>query len=81
MGFHPGVIAFAAAVLGGIGNIRGAMLGGLVLGIVQVISSAYVTDWLGISSSYAFAFAFGLLILVILVRPTGLLGRATTERA
>ncbi|MEO2004190.1 MAG: branched-chain amino acid ABC transporter permease, partial [Candidatus Poribacteria bacterium] len=81
MGFQPGVFAFAAAVLGGIGNIRGAMLGGLVLGIVQVISSAYVTDWLGISSNYAFAFAFGLLILVILVRPTGLLGRATTERA
>ena len=81
MGFHPGVIAFAAAVLGGIGNIRGAMLGGLVLGVVQVISSAYITDWLGISSNYAFAFAFGLLILVILVRPTGLLGRATTERA
>ncbi|MAF11734.1 hypothetical protein CMK11_14910 [Candidatus Poribacteria bacterium] len=88
MGFHPGVIAFAAAVLGGIGNIRGAMLGGLVLGIVQVISSAYITDWLGnwlrgapLSSNYAFAFAFGLLILVILVRPTGLLGRGTTERA
>ena len=81
MGFQPGVFAFAAAVLGGIGNIRGAMLGGLVLGVVQVISSAYITDWLGISSNYAFAFAFGLLILVILVRPTGLLGRATTERA
>ena len=81
MGFHPGVIAFAAAVLGGIGNIRGAMLGGIVLGVVQVAARAYVTDWLGIDSNYAFAFAFALLILVILVRPTGFLGRATAERA
>ena len=80
MGFHPGVIAFAAAVLGGVGNIRGAILGGVVLGVVQVAARAYVTDWLGINSNYAFAFAFGLLILVILVRPTGLLGRARAER-
>ncbi|GIX08147.1 MAG: hypothetical protein KatS3mg115_2550 [Candidatus Poribacteria bacterium] len=81
MGFQPGVIAFAAAVLGGIGNVRGAMLGGVVLGVVQVISTAYITDWLGISSSYSFAFAFGILILVILLRPTGLLGRPSAERA
>ena len=81
MGFQPGVFAFAAAVLGGIGNIRGAMFGGMVLGIVQVAAAAYLTDWLGINSNYAFAFAFGMLILVILVRPTGILGRASAERA
>jgi branched-chain amino acid transport system permease protein len=67
--------------LGGIGNIRGAMLGGVVLGVVQVAANAYVTGWLGINSNYEFAFAFGLLILVILVRPTGILGRAAAERA
>jgi len=81
MGFQPGVFAFSAAVLGGIGNIRGAMLGGVVLGVVQVAANAYVTGWLGINSNYEFAFAFGLLILVILVRPTGILGRAAAERA
>lgn len=81
MGFQPGVFAFSAAVLGGIGNIRGAMLGGVVLGVVQVAANAYITGWLGINSNYEFAFAFGLLILVILVRPTGILGRAAAERA
>lgn len=81
MGFQPGVFAFSAAVLGGIGNIRGAMLGGVVLGVVQVAANAYITGWLGVSSNYEFAFAFGLLILVILIRPTGLLGRASAERA
>lgn len=81
MGFQPGVFAFSAAVLGGIGNIRGAMLGGAILGIVQVAANAYITRWLGVNSNYEFAFALGLLILVILVRPTGLLGRAAAERA
>ncbi|MBI2566121.1 MAG: branched-chain amino acid ABC transporter permease [Candidatus Schekmanbacteria bacterium] len=81
MGTYAGVVAFAAAVLGGIGNLRGAMLGGLLLGIVQVFTKAYVTDWLGIDSSYDIAFAFLVLILVILVRPSGLLGTPGAERA
>jgi branched-chain amino acid transport system permease protein len=81
MGFQAGVFAFCAAVLGGIGNVRGSMLGGVILGVVQVAANAYITEWLGINSNYEFAFAFGLLILVILIRPAGLLGRATAERA
>jgi branched-chain amino acid transport system permease protein len=60
MGYYPGVIAFAAAVLGGIGNIRGAMLGGLILGLTQGLCQSYI------SSAYDFAFAFGAMIAVIL---------------
>jgi branched-subunit amino acid ABC-type transport system permease component len=81
MGYYAGVFAFAAAVLGGIGNIRGALLGGFILGFVQVLTDAYLTRWLGISSDYKFAFAFGTLILCILIRPTGILGTVSAERA
>ncbi len=75
MGYYPGVIAFAAAVLGGIGNMKGACLGGLILGLTQSICSGYI------SSEYDFAFAFGAMILVILVRPWGLLGKPGAARA
>lgn len=75
MGYYPGVIAFAAAVLGGIGNIRGALAGGLLLGLVQGLCSGYL------SSDYDFAFAFGAMVLMILVRPHGLLGRPEAARA
>ena len=81
MGFQPGFFAFSAAVLGGIGNIRGAMIGGLILGGVQVLTQAFLTDWIGIESTYSFAFAFALLILVILLKPTGILGSSSAERA
>lgn len=74
MGYYPGVIAFAAAVLGGIGNIRGAMLGGLLIGLTEAIGVA-------IAPEYKFAFAFGLMIAVILFRPWGLLGKAGAKRA
>ncbi|MDQ1699539.1 MAG: branched-chain amino acid transport system permease protein [Frankiaceae bacterium] len=68
MGFIPGVKAFTAAVLGGIGNIRGAVLGGLVLGVVENLGVSCV------ESAWRDVIAFGILVLVLLFRPTGLLG-------
>ena len=68
MGFVPGLKAFTAAVLGGIGNIRGAMLGGLALGLVE--------NWgvTCVQNSWRDVIAFGILVLVLMFRPTGLLG-------
>lgn len=74
MGLIPGLKAFVAAVLGGIGNIPGAMVGGLVLGLAETLVSGYI------SSTYRDAIAFALLIIILLVRPAGLLGRAVTEK-
>jgi len=68
MGFIPGVKAFTAAVLGGIGNIRGAVLGGLLLGVVENLGVSCV------QSAWRDVIAFGILVLVLLFRPTGLLG-------
>jgi branched-chain amino acid transport system permease protein len=70
MGFIPGVKAFAAAVLGGIGNIRGAMIGGLLLGVVEVVVPAL--PFIGVK--WTDVVAFVVLVLVLLVRPTGILG-------
>lgn len=81
MGVYSGVIAFAAAVLGGIGHMRGAFLGGLLMGLVEVGSRAYLCPALDISGGYSSAFAFSLLIAVILVRPTGILGSPSVNRA
>jgi branched-chain amino acid transport system permease protein len=74
MGFIIGLKAFTAAVIGGIGNIPGAMLGGLVLGLLE----SFGTHWLG--GEWRDVFAFGFLIVVLSVRPTGLLGERVTER-
>ena len=74
MGIMPGLKAFVAAVLGGIGNIPGAVLGGLVMGIAEVMVVGYL------SPSYRDAIAFVLLILILLVRPAGLLGRDVSEK-
>ncbi len=74
MGLMVGLKAFVAAVLGGIGNIPGAVLGGLLLGFAE---SAVIA---GGKSEYRDAIAFGILILVLIVRPTGLLGRSTPEK-
>jgi branched-chain amino acid transport system permease protein len=68
MGFTPGLKAFTAAVLGGIGNVRGAVLGGLLLGVTENLGVACV------QSSWRDVIAFGILVLVLFVRPTGLLG-------
>ncbi|MFF1276584.1 branched-chain amino acid ABC transporter permease [Streptomyces marokkonensis] len=85
MGFILGLKAFTAAVLGGIGNIYGAMLGGIVLGIAEALSTAYIADIPGLdqfgSQSWADVWAFVLLILVLLFRPQGLLGERVADRA
>ncbi len=74
MGLLPGLKAFVAAVLGGIGNVPGAMAGGMLLGMVEELVAGYT------SSSFRDAIAFGILILVLLVRPAGLFGRAAAEK-
>jgi branched-chain amino acid transport system permease protein len=75
MGFIPGIKAFAAAVLGGIGNIRGAMLGGILLGLVESYSQAFFSsDWLDVV-------AFVVLVGVLMFRPTGLLGERVGRTA
>jgi branched-chain amino acid transport system permease protein len=75
MGILPGLKAFIAAVLGGIGNVTGAVLGGLLLGLLEVMIVAFFPAW----SGYRDAVAFTLLIVLLLVRPTGLLGEALGE--
>lgn len=73
-GAMPGIKAFVAAVLGGIGSIPGAMIGGLVLGIIEILSRTYI------SSQLSDAIVFGILVVVLLVKPTGLLGKVTQEK-
>ncbi|CAL9552613.1 High-affinity branched-chain amino acid transport system permease protein LivH [Streptomyces sp. enrichment culture] len=85
MGFILGLKAFTAAVLGGIGNIHGAMIGGIALGIAETLATAYIADIPGMnqfgSQSWADVWAFILLILVLLLRPQGLLGERVADRA
>lgn len=83
MGFLPGLKAFTAAVLGGIGNIYGAMLGGLVLGLVESLGAGYLGELTGgfLGSNYQDIFAFAVLILVLTLRPSGLLGERVSDRA
>ena len=73
-GAMPGIKAFVAAVFGGIGSIPGAMLGGILLGIIEILGKAYI------SSQMADAIVFAVLILVLLVKPTGILGREIQEK-
>ena len=83
MGFMPGLKAFCAAVLGGIGNIYGAMVGGIVLGLVESLVAGYIGDWTGgfIGSNYQDIVAFVVLILVLTVRPSGIMGERVADRA
>jgi len=74
IGFMAGVKAFTAAVLGGIGNIPGAALGGLVLGLAEAMAAGYI------SSAYEDVFAFGVLVLILILRPSGLLGKAVKQK-
>ena len=73
-GSMPGIKAFTAAVFGGIGSIPGAMIGGLLLGVIEILGKAYVSTELGD------AFVFAVLIVVLLVKPTGLLGKKVHEK-
>ena len=74
MGALPGIKAFVAAVLGGIGSIPGAMLGGIVLGIIESLSKAYI------STDLSDAIVFGVLVVVLLVKPSGILGKKQNEK-
>lgn len=78
MGFVPGLKAFVAAVIGGVGSLVGAVLGGYLLGFAEVLFVGLMPPAYG---SYRDAFVFGLLILILLVLPNGLMGRAAEERA
>jgi branched-chain amino acid transport system permease protein len=83
VGFFPGLKAFTAAVLGGIGNLTGALLGGLILGMLESFGASY----LGIFTNGAFGaeykdiLAFGILILILIFRPSGLLGQTVGQKA
>ncbi len=76
MGFTPGLKAFTAAVLGGIGNVWGAMVGGLLLGLIESLGAGYL-----VPSEYRDVFAFLVLVMVLILRPSGLLGERVAERA
>jgi branched-chain amino acid transport system permease protein len=83
MGFVPGLKAFSAAVLGGIGNIYGAMLGGILLGLIESLGAGYIGDVTNgfLGSNYQDIFAFLVLILVLTLRPSGLMGERVADRA
>ena len=74
MGFFPGLKAFTAAVVGGIGNIKGAMVGGFLLGIIEALTVGYI------SSAYKDVILFAVLILVLIFRPSGIFGEEVTEK-
>jgi branched-chain amino acid transport system permease protein len=83
MGFILGLKAFTAAVLGGIGNLAGAMLGGVLLGLIEALGAGYIGDFTGgvLGSNYQDVFAFFVLIVVLIFRPSGLMGEKVSERA
>lgn len=83
MGFVPGLKAFSAAVLGGIGNIYGAMVGGILLGLIESLGAGYIGDLTGgvLGSHYQDIFAFVVLIIVLTLRPSGIMGERVADRA
>ena len=83
LGILPGMKAFCAAVLGGIGNIYGAMIGGILLGLIESLGAGYIGDLTGgfLGSHYQDIFAFVVLIVVLTVRPSGIMGERVADRA
>ena len=83
MGFLPGLKAFTAAVFGGIGNLAGAVVGGILLGLIESIGAGYIGTLTGgvLGSHYSDIFAFIVLIIVLTLRPSGLLGERVADRA
>jgi branched-chain amino acid transport system permease protein len=83
LGFLPGIKAFSAAVLGGIGNIYGAMVGGVLLGLIEALGAGYIGDLTGgfLGSHYQDIFAFIVLIIVLTLRPSGIMGERVADRA
>ncbi|MBI3230657.1 MAG: branched-chain amino acid ABC transporter permease [Burkholderiales bacterium] len=83
MGFVPGLKAFSAAVLGGIGNIYGAMVGGIILGLIESLGAGYIGQLTGgfLGSHYQDIFAFVVLIIVLTIRPSGIMGERVADRA
>jgi len=83
MGFLPGLKAFTAAVFGGIGNLAGAVVGGILLGLIEAIGSGYIGSITGgvLGSNYSDIFAFIVLIVMLTLRPSGLLGERVADRA
>ena len=83
MGFIPGLKAFTAAVLGGIGNLQGAMIGGILLGLIEALGAGYIGDLTGdvFGSNYQDVFAFIVLITVLVFRPSGIMGERVADRA
>ncbi|MDP3618000.1 MAG: branched-chain amino acid ABC transporter permease, partial [Rhodoferax sp.] len=83
MGFLPGLKAFTAAVFGGIGNLAGAVIGGILLGLIESLGAGYIGVLTGgvLGSHYYDIFAFIVLIAVITLRPSGLLGERVADRA
>ena len=83
MGFLPGLKAFTAAVFGGIGNLAGAVVGGILLGLIESLGAGYIGSLTGgvLGSNYSDIFAFIVLIIVLTLRPSGLLGERLADRA
>ena len=83
MGFIPGLKAFTAAVLGGIGNLKGAMVGGILLGLIEALGAGYIGDLTNdiFGSNYQDVFAFIVLITVLVFRPSGIMGERVADRA
>ncbi len=83
MGFFPGIKAFTAAVMGGIGNITGALLGGIVLGMLETFAGSYLSVFTigAFGAEYKDILAFAILIIVLIFRPSGLLGEQVGQKA
>jgi branched-chain amino acid transport system permease protein len=80
-GFQLGLIAFTAAVLGGIGNLTGAVLGAIIIGMIQAFNEGFAGGWYAPGPDWTRSIVFGLLIAILVFRPEGLLGERTPEGA